>query len=163
MNWEAIGAIGEIIGAIAVVASLIYLSVQIRHNSRQVEQQTSALNAESITATEIAHSTFRQSIINNPDVASLWRRAHESFNELNADEKMQAGTLFQEFCWTWHNTLLRFSSRDYTSEETAQLTDNLITNLLIPVLDKPGAREWWENGQREYPPYFVELVESRLK
>ena len=35
MNWDAIGAIGEIIGAIAVVATLGYLAVQIRQNSTQ--------------------------------------------------------------------------------------------------------------------------------
>ena len=33
MNWEAIGAISEIIGAIAVVVTLIYLAVQVRQNS----------------------------------------------------------------------------------------------------------------------------------
>ena len=30
MNWEAIGALGEMIGAVAVVVSLVYLAVQIR-------------------------------------------------------------------------------------------------------------------------------------
>ena len=36
MNWEAIGAIGEIVGAIAVVATLGYLATQIRQNTRSV-------------------------------------------------------------------------------------------------------------------------------
>ena len=30
MNWDAIGAVGEIVGASAVVLSLAYLAVQIR-------------------------------------------------------------------------------------------------------------------------------------
>ncbi len=34
MNWEAIGAAGEILGALAVVASIVYLSSQIRSNTR---------------------------------------------------------------------------------------------------------------------------------
>ena len=34
MNWEAIGAIGEIIGAIAVLATLLYLAQQIRQSNR---------------------------------------------------------------------------------------------------------------------------------
>ena len=37
MNWEAIGAIGELLGALAVVVSLLYLAVQIRQNSRIVK------------------------------------------------------------------------------------------------------------------------------
>ena len=34
MNWEAIGATDEILGALAVVATLVYLSVQVRQNSK---------------------------------------------------------------------------------------------------------------------------------
>ena len=30
MNWDALGAIGEIVGAIAVVLSLLYLAVQVK-------------------------------------------------------------------------------------------------------------------------------------
>lgn len=30
MNWDAIGAVGEIVGALAVVISLVYLASQIR-------------------------------------------------------------------------------------------------------------------------------------
>ena len=34
MNWEAIGAIAEAVGAAGVIASLVYLGVQIRSNTR---------------------------------------------------------------------------------------------------------------------------------
>ncbi len=36
MNWDAIGAIGEIVGTAAVVASLLYLAVQTRSNARSL-------------------------------------------------------------------------------------------------------------------------------
>ncbi len=35
MNWDAIGAVGEIIGAAAVVISLAYLALQIRTQNRE--------------------------------------------------------------------------------------------------------------------------------
>jgi hypothetical protein len=35
MNWVSIGEIGEIIGALAVVASLVYLAVQIQSQDRE--------------------------------------------------------------------------------------------------------------------------------
>ena len=37
MNWDAIGAIGEIVGALAVVATLAYLAQQIRNQNRANE------------------------------------------------------------------------------------------------------------------------------
>ena len=39
MNWDAIGAVGEIIGAIAVVASLIYLAIQVRQSRASSERE----------------------------------------------------------------------------------------------------------------------------
>ncbi len=37
MNWEAIGAVGEILGALGVIATLIYLALQIRQNTRSIQ------------------------------------------------------------------------------------------------------------------------------
>ena len=42
MNWEAIGAVGEVGGAIAVVATLVYLAAQIRHSSNSTRASTQA-------------------------------------------------------------------------------------------------------------------------
>jgi hypothetical protein len=32
MNWDAIGAIAELLGAIGVIASFVYLATQIQHS-----------------------------------------------------------------------------------------------------------------------------------
>ena len=46
MNWEAIGAIGELTGAFAVVVSLIYVGVQVRHSAGAV--RSAAANDASV-------------------------------------------------------------------------------------------------------------------
>ena len=43
MNWEAISAVGEVLGAGGVIISLIYLAAQIRQNTRAIRGAT--LNA----------------------------------------------------------------------------------------------------------------------
>ena len=40
MNWEAIGAVGEVLGAFAVVLTLVYLAVQIRQNTSSTRTST---------------------------------------------------------------------------------------------------------------------------
>ena len=40
MNWDAIGAIAELLGAIGVIASLVYLATQIRHSREQMQENT---------------------------------------------------------------------------------------------------------------------------
>jgi hypothetical protein len=37
MNWEAIGALGEILGALAVFGTLVYLAIQIKQNSSMIK------------------------------------------------------------------------------------------------------------------------------
>jgi len=39
MNWEAIGAVGEILGAVAVLITLVYLAIQIRQSTAQQKRE----------------------------------------------------------------------------------------------------------------------------
>ena len=39
MNWEAIGAIGEALGALVVVITVGYLAIQIRQNTAQQKRE----------------------------------------------------------------------------------------------------------------------------
>jgi len=45
MNWDAIGAVGEMIGSLAVVATLVYLAVQIRASAVESEATQSSAAA----------------------------------------------------------------------------------------------------------------------
>ncbi len=40
MNWEALGAIGETVGALGVIGTLVYLAVQIRQNTKSLRAST---------------------------------------------------------------------------------------------------------------------------
>ena len=41
MNWDAIGAIGELAGGVAVIATLIYLAIQVKHSKALLERNES--------------------------------------------------------------------------------------------------------------------------
>jgi len=79
MNWEAIGAIGEVIGALAVVVSLIYLASQIRLNN-------SLARNDSLQTVLQSEMNFASIIINNADI---WDRviAGESFSDREENRK----------------------------------------------------------------------------
>ena len=42
MNWEAIGAVGEIGGAAGVIITLVYLAIQVRSSAKATESQVHA-------------------------------------------------------------------------------------------------------------------------
>ena len=78
MNWEAIAAIGEIAGALGVIATLAYLSIQLRQN-------TKALHASSYEHWNTIASSFS-------DFTALYGKQLgeiqqiESVEELSADQ-----------------------------------------------------------------------------
>ena len=49
MNWEAMSAIGEVVGAVGVIVSLVYLALQIRQNSNVIRSAT----RQSISTTQV--------------------------------------------------------------------------------------------------------------
>ena len=67
MNWEAIGAIGEMVSAIGVIATLGYLAVQIKQNTR-------AIRGATLNARENEYSQFVQGLLSERD----WRRSERS-------------------------------------------------------------------------------------
>jgi hypothetical protein len=66
VNWEAIAAIGEMVGAIAAVVSVIYLAVQIRENT-----PSSMPNVVNITINDF--SDLERLIASTPAFASSSR------------------------------------------------------------------------------------------
>jgi len=157
MTWEAVGALGEIIGAIAVVVSLIYLSIQIKHNSKQVTEQIKMLNASSFNAVENTFSRFRETIIRDPEVASLLRKSLESYEDLESDEKFRVGAIFQEWCYAWQNVFSRVHSGSFNNKEVEEFVANIGL-----IMNHPGSRQWWSQEKSQYSNEFIDLVEKNF-
>jgi hypothetical protein len=86
MNWDAIGAIGEVVGAIAVVASLVYLARQISQNSSLVEQSAAATRAKSaVTSAGHGADSFRW-LAGDTDLTRIWFTALSAPGELSEAE-----------------------------------------------------------------------------
>ena len=81
MNWEAAGAIGEIIGAAAVVVSLIYLASQIRTQNRE---------ARAASVHQVLHE-YSEAIskLHEPEMAEVWVAAMDDFDALEPSQRLR--------------------------------------------------------------------------
>lgn len=102
MNWEAIGAIGEIVGAFAVVLSLIYLAVQIRNQN--IESKATAVHQ----VLESNKSSISQLL--DPGLAEIWIAGMEDFNSLTDVQRLRfviyltvALRSFEDAFFQWRN------------------------------------------------------------
>lgn len=79
MTLEQLAFVGEIVSAIAVIASLIFVGVQLR-------QATAAIRASSSQAHSGLYTELVDSIIDNADFARLWSVGLTDPQELKDDE-----------------------------------------------------------------------------
>ena len=98
MNWEAIGSIGEVVGAAAVFISLLYLALQIR-GSRQSDQIATSARAASDVNSWIGQ------LVRDETLHDLYRRGLTDYDSLSGKEKGRYALLlfqllrFTETAW----------------------------------------------------------------
>ena len=150
MNWEAIGAVGEVLGALGVIATLGYLAVQIRLNTRVVRTS----NFQNLMS---ANKSFTSAIAENEDVADIYQRGLVSFNQLSDTEQIRFNMLISE----------PFTSAQLSYQLNKRgLIDELLyeghqasTALLFAA---PGVREWWSKNKTWYHADFREFMDQKL-
>ncbi len=83
MNWEAIGAIGELIGAIGVILTLGYLAFQIRQNTQQLAQNERSSIAAAVYSSATVLRENRKSVFENPEITEMWLKGMNNPVELS--------------------------------------------------------------------------------
>ncbi|NIP14230.1 MAG: hypothetical protein GWM88_05645 [Pseudomonadales bacterium] len=149
MNWEAIGAFGESLGAIAVVVSLLYLAAQIRQNSRIVKGTT----VHSITQT--IQSELRWSA----DFREMFVKVIESPESLSKDEAFALGEWMTAAMMARQNEFIQFK-QSLIDDSTWHGCRGILKNMLAI----PWVRTWWaEFDNSVFTPEFIALVGSVLE
>ena len=156
MNWEAIGAIGEISGAITVVATLFYLSLQIRQNSASLNRANDFAQASSIHDTNALYSQVFSPVIQDPQLASIYNRAlaGETLDDIEATRF----TLFVNTYLIWAEDLYyqQESQLGFAAIGDTVMLLNTIGPYIRELLNTASGRLWWETDARHHfsPPFF---------
>ena len=150
MNWEAIGTVAEVIGAVAVVLSLIYVAAQIKQN-------TEASRAQSINQINSQYGALMSQIALNEDFARIYRKATNGEN-LEPVEAVRFTAYLSAFFAFIEEIFLLHQSGTY--EEN--LGDGDAVEFLAPtvrrLLASPVAVNWWQEESRNI--YVPELCDS---
>jgi len=89
VNWEAISAIGQLMGAIAVVISLNYLASAVRSNTRATRDASMRWVSDNYTR-------WIKQISGNPDLSELYYRGIHDFESLKGAELVRFSALMVE-------------------------------------------------------------------
>ena len=150
LNWEALGAIGEIVGATGVIGSLLYLAVQIRGDAR-------AKRAATVHEQSEAYRDFLQMFSVNEELGALYLKGLSDFASLDDTELVRFSShlgflfrVFEENFFQWKEGNL---DPDHWRGYEAPLSDTVAY---------PGVRAWWVTRAHWYSAPFGEFVQAKM-
>jgi hypothetical protein len=148
LTISELGSLGEIIGAVATVTTLLYLSLQIRANTMATKRQSLDDTIERVVR-------WQARLVESPALASAWVDGTKCFRELSLDNQIRFTAQITEILAGIEATLeaAKFGN---VKPETVDAVRAMIGNLLR----NEGVREWWEtNGSRTFAEDFVAEVD----
>jgi hypothetical protein len=157
MNWEALGAIGEIVGAVAVVVTLGYLAVQIRQNTRNIQSNTQALRLAAYDSFVTNASDLRRSIIENEEVARIYETGLANPDQLQGLEQTRFRILMFTAIAAFQIEYFQLAHSDLFPDAWAASR-----HTLRRILVQPGGARFWASYKNELPAGFVQEVDRVL-
>jgi hypothetical protein len=148
MTISELGSLGEIIGAAATVATLLYLALQIRSNTLATKRQ-----ALDDTIDRIARWYSR--LTDSPELLRTWIDGHQSFSCLSVEDQLRFDSLAFEI-FAACEASLEAAKFGAVKPETAEAVQSMIGQLSR----SDGIREWWVRlGSIKFAKDFVRVVD----
>ena len=148
MNWEAISAISQMIGSIAVVFSVLYLAVQVHRSTRIAK-----LAAQDAASTSLREVT--RPFAENADLARIWRKGLEDLQSLSAEEQAR-------FFHSTYQFLKAFETIHF--HHIYGLMDEQIwqgwCGLLQHYIASPGIEHYWKLRHDLFSVRFHQFIQT---
>jgi hypothetical protein len=148
LNWEAIAAIGEAVGGLAVIASLTYLAIQIRQ-SRDLERAASIREMFQKGIDMFAYTAH------HPGTLETLRKGVDDFSTLSIEEK----EVFSN--WGLHCLVTveqaMYMHRDGLLPDASWAA---FENFGLAIIRSPGGAHWWSQYSVVLGQEFVESLNA---
>ena len=151
VNWDAIGAIAEIVGALAVVVTLAYLA-------REVRQNTSAAKAAAINASLVSVRENRRATLATAELSTIVISGNKNPLELSEIAR-------QRYVWIMLNisdALLDIYTQTLETNFSPETWYTQGVAATLRTLGSEGGRWFWNNFASSYPGGFRQEVDRVL-
>ena len=150
MTIQDLGSVGEVVGAIATVGTLLYLAVQIRAN-------TKATRAEARRNSVGTETTSYSSIVEHADVAALFQQGLADPKSLNPGERVRFEFLLAPFV---AHSQLEYLEHQEGLRDVGTFDRNMGARLMF--LRSPGGAAFWGRRRDYYDAGFQDYVDNFL-
>ena len=157
MNWDALGAIAELIAAIGVIASLIYLAKQIGANTENVAQNTKVLISDRDVSSNESVLEILGAQIKDPNLAALVLKGSLDAEPLSDVERYRYSLVL---------TSMFESHQTFFIQHVKGSVSNELWDYYSRVFDGqchlPGIIKWWQHNGARFDTLFIEYVQAKI-
>ena len=158
MNWAAIGAISEAIGAFGVIATLAYLAVQIRQNTIQLKQNTLAAQAAALNRSNTTMHDVRASIFSSPEIAELFYKGNSNPDDLTDMERLR----YRMMLLNVTDSMVDLYTQTLVTDFAPEAWNTQGVNLVKRIMGTKGGTWFWSNFSETYPEKFRSEIDRIL-
>ena len=162
VDWTKWSAIAEILSAIAIVVTLLYLADQTQELRVQTEQNNKLLRAEAIGSVLETRLGYQDQMLASVDIADL-RERNETQEQLSPQDRRRLRSLYSQAVIGWQKDYFLYQE-DILPEGYMRANFRVMKRAIFEETGAFSAAEFWEEWSRESgTPEFVELVETCVR
>jgi hypothetical protein len=148
VNWDAISAIGQLVGALAVVISLIYLAREIRSNARATRRASMRSMSDALTR-------WLQQLSQHPQLRELYYRGIHDFESLEGADVVGFSALMVALFRNYED--MYFQQLEGVDVDVWRGFEAAIRD----INGYPGVQAWWRSRSHWFTEEFAKVINQQ--
>ena len=148
MDILELGAIGELVAGVALVAFFLFVGAQIRKQTQE----------KRLAATRELSAQFNQSLaplVEDPTMSKLWRKAVRDYDTLDGDDRLRVALFLDR-----HKRAYEQHDLHVNHLKIGPAYSESITRQYAEGLSFSGVSRWWELNRRGFSSRFRQHVDN---
>ena len=144
-----IGNLAEAVAAVAVIASLVYLGIQIQQNTKAVRASSYQEVANGVT-------NYMSSLAQNGELARIYVQGSKDLTQLSPEESLRFESALAQL-FAKYDVAVYF----YQQHLIDEMAIDPYTRLVLLLLESPGIADWWEAAQHFYSENMRDYINEQ--
>jgi hypothetical protein len=162
MSIVELGALGEFIGSIAVLATLVYLAYQTRQNTKMLAQSRDAQTASMAKANmDLWHNLYGK-ILESPDTARIFKAVRNGDAVVADEDRERLEAMLVMWVLCMENLLFQSRLNPFV-EDIDRVLETVFRQNVSLFMSSPSSRSWWESGRFMFSPEVVRRIDGAME
>ena len=150
MNWESLGALSQLLAAIGLSPSIVYLAIQVR-------AQNKAHHRASLDMLTTQWSDLIQTVNESDDFGRIYLDGLESFDAMEPVARIRFGAYLLRVFRYWEAMYFHFGDGTLHPSSWKALQAQM-----ADIIAYPGVQQWWQTRKHWYTDEFRGVIEAMI-